>query len=85
MKLKTFITITGRYTGGSKHSFFKSLNIGDTVEVSTKIANMSGASSGVYATMITLTNQTTVSESYIASMSIMSNTFRKMAFKECEE
>ena len=82
MKLKTFITITGPYKGSSAHPFFKCLEIGDTVEVSTKIKNVSGASSGMYATMITLANQTHVDEPYSASMTIMSKTLAKMSYIE---
>lgn len=82
MKLKAFIKIIGPYKGRSKHSFFKILNVGDIIQVSTTIKSTTGASNGIYATNIKLENETNVGEPYIASMSNMVNTLQRMSYEE---
>jgi hypothetical protein len=87
MKLKTYITITGKYKGSSKHEFFKQLQIGDTIEVSTELARKErGPSSGLFATNVQLANMARPGvEPYIISMTMMVKALDKMEYVEIQE
>ena len=84
MKLRNYITITGPYKGGSKDPFFKTLQIGDTVEVSTEVRNIiRGSHSGLLATMLTMKNCNRLDvEPYQASMTLVAKALSKMEFVE---
>jgi len=87
MKLKNYITITGPYKGGSKDPFFKALQIGDTVEVSTNVRYIGrGSRTGLYATILTLKNCNRLDvEPYQASMTLVAKALAKMEFVEHQQ
>ncbi len=87
MKLKTYITITGKYKGSSKHEFFKQLQIGDTIEVSTELARKQrGPTGGLYATDVFLKNTHLDKNAvYSTSMTMMVKALDKMEYVEIQE
>jgi acyl dehydratase len=86
MKLKTYITITGKYKGSSKHEFFKQLQIGDTVEVSIELARKQrGRTGGLHATEVFLKNtHLDKNAEYSTSMTMMVKALDKMEYVEQE-
>lgn len=56
LRLKTLISITGKYTGKSKFEFWNLLSEGDTVEISLKLESPGRTSRGLYATTIKFKN-----------------------------
>jgi lysyl-tRNA synthetase class II len=52
IELKAQIKITSRYTGKSKFKFWSILQVGDIVEVSTKLKPIGRGSNGLYATTV---------------------------------
>ncbi len=83
MKLTNYITITGPYKGSSKRPFFKSLQVGDTVEVSIEVEPIIRARTGLFATMVTMTNCNRPEvEPFEDSMTMTSKALDKMEFVE---
>lgn len=83
MKLTNYITITGPYKGSSKRPFFKSLSIGDTVEVSIEVEPITRARTGLFATMVTMKNcNRPNTEPFEDSMTMTAKALDKMQFVE---
>ncbi len=84
MKLTNYITITGPYKGSSKRPFFKSLQVGDTVEVSVKIMRtIRSQSTGLFATTVVMKNCNRPDvEPFEDSMTMTSKALDKMEFVE---
>jgi hypothetical protein len=80
IKLKAHIIVTGKTTSASKEELVKTLQIGDTLEISTCITTVGrGPHSGLYATIVEIKNltQPTV-KLYFDSMTMVSKLLERI-------
>lgn len=84
LTLKTYVIVTGKTTSSSKHPIVASLQSGDTLEISTKIAPIGRGSSSLYATQVTVRNKTRDVEPYIDSMTRVAKLLSKIPHHEVD-
>ena len=81
MNLRTRAVVTDTYKGKSKYDFWKNLQIGDTIEVSTQIKKYYRGSSGLNATDLSIKNERT-GEIFKSTMSMTVNYLSQIKYEE---
>ena len=81
MNLRTRAVVTDTYKGKSKYDFWKNLQIGDTIEVSTQIKKYYRGSNGLNATDLRIKNERT-GEIFKSTMSMTVNYLSQIKYEE---
>lgn len=81
MKLSTKIQVTEKYKGVSKFPFWKNLNVGDILVVSTYVKGVGRGANGLYATSIYFHNLTQ-DEKFNSTMTFASKYLSNFKYSE---
>ena len=81
MILKNKVCVTETYRGKSKFSFWKSLEVGDFIEVSIAVRPISHGGSGLYATQVRVQNLRT-SEVFDTTMNMAAGYLNQIKYQE---
>ena len=81
MNLRTRAVVTDTYKGKSKYDFWKNLQIGDTIEVSTRIKKYHRGGNGLNATDLNIKNERT-GEIFKSTMSMTVNYLSQIKYEE---
>jgi hypothetical protein len=84
MILRTKAIVTETYKGKSKYDFWKNLQVGDTIEVSTQIRKYFRGGNGLNATNLTIKNERS-GEIFKSTMSMTVNYLYQIKYKEIDE
>lgn len=81
MILSSKAVVTATYKGKSKYDFWKNLQIGDTIKVSTQIKKYHRGGNGLNATNLSIKNERT-GEVFSSTMSMTVNYFNQIKYEE---